>query len=257
MKSALPLIALILMIGCAGGRYIYQSGNNIDYVKIAEARGDETAGGLRHPAALKPDQLRAMLRSVNFNKRVLLAEDIEDRQLFGERSIEFLAPYLVEAFGQLGPKEVVVVSFFTQSRKFGVMNDRLTIFRAFVMEDGLHLKFSKIYAKLLGDRTTKGLERSVQGAKTLRVDLETGPGLQRISWDPEEIAFDLKYDFVKGVPPPPEKTAGVKPRVKMGGEAEPPKSVRERLKELDRMKEDELITEKEYEKKRKELLRQL
>ena len=57
------------MIGCAGGRYIYQSGNNIDYVKIAEARGDETAGGLRHPAALKPDQLRAMLRSVNFNKR--------------------------------------------------------------------------------------------------------------------------------------------------------------------------------------------
>lgn len=189
MRYRLCLLALGLL-GCASSKTLYQSPNNIDSVKIVKARGAE-AEGLKHPFTFKPDQIRSILRSIHFNKKILIAEDLGDRQLFEERHIEFLTPHLVEAFKQATPGEVVAVSFFTQSAKFGLGNDRLTIFRAFVKEDGLHLKFSKIYAKMLGDRTTKGAHRAVQEAKGLRVSLETQPGQTRIGWDPEEIAFKV------------------------------------------------------------------
>ena len=39
--------------------------------------------------------------------------------------------------------------------------------------------------------------------------------------------------------------------------SEKTKTVRERLKELDQMKKDEMITEKEYQTKRKEILKEL
>lgn len=233
---------------------IYKSPNKIDFVKIVGAKKEEKEGGLKHPYKWNPEQIRAILRSIHFNKAVMLKQDIQDQQLFGERNVEFLAPYLMEAFQKAGPEEVVVVSYFTEKSKLLVPDDRLTIFRAYIKEDGLHVKFLKLYAKLLGDRTTKGAERAIQEAKGMHVSLELQPGQNRISWDPEELVFGLKYDF-KGSGPP-EQEVRVKMKPSSAGAA-PQKSVRERLKELDRLKEDELITEKEYQKKRKELLKEL
>ena len=188
-------------------------------------------------------------------------KDIEDRRLFDAKNVEFLAPYLMEALKKASPQQVVVVSYFTREAKSVVMEDRLTVFRAFVKEDGLHFRFKKLYAKLLGDRTTKGLERSMQEAKGIRVQLEPQPGVALVSHKPVEVIFDLPY-FLKGTSAvPAEASPGKKPillhthdTLGKGDEGRP---IRERLKELDRLREEELITEKEYQRKRRELLEEL
>ena len=115
--------------------------------------------------------------------------------------------------------------------------------------------------------------RAIQQAQGQGVSLEMQQGQNRISWDPEEVVFDLHYYTEGGVKPvaaEPETKADKKnaknkksavtpvatetPRV---SQPAAPKSVRDRLKELDQLKKDELITDKDYEEKKKELLKSL
>lgn len=265
---ALVILSLSVFLSASSfaGTVIYKSRNKLDFVKIEKAKKPEKEGGLLHPHEFDPEQIRSILRSIRFNKKILLLKDIENKTLFDEGNIEFLAPYLIEAFKKANAEEVVAVSYYTREGKSVIQNDRLTIFRAFLKEDGLHMKFTKMYAKLLGDRTAMGADRMSQEARSLRVSLEPQPGQNRISWDPEEIVFDLAV-FAPGGMKVPAPIA-VKHESKKGKEKvraseerrEPPageKSVKERLRELDELKKDELITEKEYQRKRRELIEQL
>lgn len=248
MKFILISFGLILAIGCAKSGYIYRSPNQIDFVRIVKAKKSDRKEGFLHPYKMDPAGIRAALRSLHFNRELLIREDIQGRGLFEERHVELLAPYIIRAFEKAGPEELVVVSFFTQSRSFGLMNDRLTLFQAFMKEDGLHLRFSKLYAKLLGDRTTQGSYRAIQGAKGIRIGLETGPGQSRIGFDPEEIAIDLKR--ITG------RSKEERPKEPKSATLQGP-TTRQRLNELERLKEEGLITEEEYEKKRKKILKEL
>ncbi len=239
--------------------YIYKSPNKIDFVKLTHANKDEKAGGLKHPYTFTDNQVRTILTSLHFNRNVLLEKNIRDRQLLNERSIETLIPYFVQAFQKVKSDEVVVVSFFTKNATFGVQDDRLSVFRAYTQEDGLHLKFSKVYAKMLGDRTTMGAEKAANEARSFRVSLELQPGQNRISHDPEELVLDLSYFSPEGIKEAALKKVLVEEKKSVLSKkvSEKPKTVRERLKELDDLKKDELITEKEYQKKRRDLLDQL
>lgn len=258
------LVVFLLGGGLAqADTFIYKSKNKLDFVKIDGAKKKEKEGGLKHPYEFGPEQIRPILRSIHFNKKILLLKDIENQQLFDEGNVEYLAPYLMEAFRKAGPEEVVVVSYFTRDTKVVIQNDRLTIFRAFVKDDGLHFVFTKLYAKLLGDRVTMGPEKMSREARSLRVGLEPQPGQNRLSWDPEEIVFNLAYYGPTGVGEPAavavkgKKEKGKKEAAVKGEGAAEGKSVKERLKELDELKKDDLITEKEYRKKRLELIKQL
>lgn len=258
MGTSLLMSSFFLTLPVFAGEYIYKSSNKIDFVKIEKADKSEKEGGLKHPADFTAEQLRAILDSVHFNKKILLLKSVENRQLFKEGPIEFLVPYLMEAFKKVTPEQVVIISYFTHDSKIVIQDDRLTIFRAFVKEDGLHFKFSKLYAKMLGDRTTQGPERAASEAHSLRVALEPQPGQNRISWDPEELVFDLSYFGPSGqVTVVKEDVKKSKTKIKETPESSSGKSIRLRMKELDQLKKDELITEEEYQKKRKELLRNL
>lgn len=252
---------------------IYKSANKLDFVKIGKAKKEEKAGGLKHPYTFEAGQIRDILRSIRFNKKNLIMKDQENRALFDEQNVEFLAPYLIEAFKKTGPDQAVVVSYFTRdSKALIIQDDRLTVFRAFVKDDGLHLRFNKLYAKLQGDRVTMGADRMAQEARGLRVGLEVQPGQNRISWKPEELVFDLSHFTSQGVVSTSDKAVSSKDKKeskknkkvkeeesqpKQALEDEGKKSVRQRLKELDQLKADELITEKEYQKKRQELIKEL
>ncbi len=252
-KIHVVALSLFLAVPLGADTFIYKSSNKIDYLKIDQAKKVEKEGGLKHPHSFSPDKIREILRSIRFNRKAIIFADIREDQLFPERNVEFLAPYLIEAFNKVEPEQVVVISFFTERSDNVLPDDRLTIFRAYLKEDGLHLKFSKLYAKLLGDRTTKGATRAVQAAKGLRVSLELQPGQNRVSWDPEEIVIDPDFKPGKAAPVP-EKKVDVRMKPSQTADHRP---VRDRLKELDRLKEEELITEKEYQKKRQQLLREL
>jgi hypothetical protein len=259
--------------------YIYKSKNKIDFIKLEKAKKDEKDGGLDHPHTFTADQIKQVLSSIHFNKKILILKDIENRDLFDEKNVEFLAPYLVEAFQKAKPEQVVTISYFTRNSHFVIQDDRLTVMRTFVKSDGLHIKFQKIYAKMLGDRTTLGSAAATSQARGLRVSLELQPGQNRVSWDPEELVFDLSQytggAIAAKVEPKKEKGKKEKKGKEIVAEeavkessvpkktaaSEPAstgdKSVKDRLKELDDLKKDEMITEKEYQAKRKELLKDL
>lgn len=273
-RIATFVIAFLLVVSLGhASTSIYKSPNKIDSIKTGKAKKNEKEGGLNHPYTFSDEQIRSILGSFRFNKKIIILKDVENRQLFDEKNVEFLAPYLIEAFQKVKPEEVVVVSYFTRDSKFVIQDDRLTVFRAFVKNDGLHVKFTKLYAKMLGDRTTMGATRATQEARSLRVGLEIQPGQNQVSWDPEELVVDLNHFSKEGVvvdEKKPEskkekkgkivqktKTATATSDANTEDNAEKFKSIRERLKELDQLKKDEMITGKEYERKRKELLKEL
>ncbi len=269
--------------------YIYRSTNKLDFIKLDPAKGAEKQDGLNHPYTFDPQQMRDILGSIHFNKKVLILKNVENRQLFDEQNVEFLAPYLIEAFQKVKPDQVVTVSYFTRDSHLVIQNDRLTVLRAFVKNDGLHIRFTKLYAKLLGDRVTLGEAAAASQARGMRVSLELQEGQNRISWSPEELVFDLNHfrglsggavakDSKGGKDTKSsEKTeakADTKPdkkekKSKKGEKTPTPEeaaaaeaadkaqSIRARLKELEQLKKDEMITNKEYEEKRRALLKEL
>lgn len=268
--SIVVLCLLLATVSKAqAGEVIYRSTNKLDLIKLDKAKKSEAAGGLSHPYTFDPVQMREILGSIHFNKNVIFLRDVEDRDLFDAGNVEFLSPYLIEAFQKAKNNEVVTVSYFTRSSKFVIQDDRLSVFRAYVKDDGLHIKFSKLYAKLLGDRTTQGADRAASQARGMRVSLEPQKGQDRISWDPEELVFDLHY-FVPGGSAtakkeeivPEKKTTKKSEQVTTKKSASTSmdtgeKSVKRRLEELEQLRKDELITDKEYQQKRKELIREL
>lgn len=260
-------LAVIVPSMAQAGETIYKSKNKIDYIKLDGAKRAEKEGGLNHPYTFTGEQMKAVLSSIHFNKKILLMKDVENRNLFDEQNVEFLTPYLIEAFQKAKADEVVVVSYFTRNTKLVIQNDRLTVLRAFMKSDGLHMKFTKIYAKLLGDRETQGSAMATSQARGLRVSLELQPGQNRVSWDPEELVFDLghfsgtataeKSEPKKEKAKKEKKDKEIVAEEGMKTEDAGEKSVRDRLKELDQLKADALISEKEYQAKRKELLKEL
>lgn len=270
MAAAVLAVFASLAVGTASaGDTIYKSKNKIDFIKLDGAKKAEKEGGLNHPYTFTGEQMKAILGSIKFNKKILMMKDIENRNLFDETNVEFLTPYLIEAFQKAKPDEVVVISYFTRDTKLVIQNDRLTVMRAFLKNDGLHIKFTKTYAKMLGDRTTQGAAMASANARGMRVSLELQPGQNRVSWDPEELVFDLSQ-FTGVAPAIAEKTPPKKEKVKkekkgkeivaedaVKTEDAGNQSVKDRLKQLDDLKKDEMITEKEYQAKRKELLKEL
>jgi len=273
MMAVLGMLAAFVSSNALAGETIYKSKNKIDFIKLDGAKKAEKEGGLNHPTTFTSDQMKAILSSIKFNKKILMLKDIENRELFDEKNVEFLTPYLVDAFQKAKSEEVVVVSYFTRDSKLVIQNDRLTVMRAFVKSDGLHVKFTKIYAKMLGDRTTQGAASSSAQARGLRVSLELQEGQNRISWDPEELVFDLGRFTGSAVAEKAEPAKKGKAKKEKEGKeivAEKAtkqtatasddsgeKSVKGRLKELEDLKRDALITDKEYQAKRKELLKEL
>jgi hypothetical protein len=267
------LLSFVCVVSAASADdYIYKSRNKLDFVKLDTAKKDEKETGINHPHDFEPDQIRAVLSSLNFNKKIIMLKDVENRNLFDAENVEFLTPHLVEAFKKAKPDQVVVVSYFTRDTHVIIQNDRLTIFRAYLKNDGLHLKFTKMYAKLLGDVGTLGVDRMAQNARGIRVSLELQPGQNRVAWDPEEIVMDLaqlkspasvKEEPVKKVAKKEivrktkTETPAVETPAKVSSNGDGSKSVRDRLQELDQLRKDALITEKEYQAKKKDLLKEL
>ena len=116
----------------AADDYIYKSKNKIDFIKLEKAKKNEKEGGLNHPYTFTADQIKQILSSIRFNKKILLLKDIENRNLFDEQNVEFLAPYLLEAFQKAKPEQVVTLSYFTRNSHFVIQDDRLTVMRMFL-----------------------------------------------------------------------------------------------------------------------------
>lgn len=270
MKKALLVVFLCLAAVPAFAKKttIIYTDNRFNWVKIVEMnKKDSEKIKPTLPAVFTEEQLRAILKEIKLSRSVIMKKEVETQDIFDERGINFLAPKLVDALAKATDKDVVEFSYLTKDPIFILRDDRLTIGRVWVKDTDLYFAFDKLFAQLLGDYDKRGdFSKSIARAKGLRLSLDVRDG-QSYGETTGELVIDTTRDFTKpavettdteiATTKTPEKTAEAKSTAKSTPLPEPVRTVRDRLKELDQLKEDGLVTEKEYNQKKRDILKGL
>lgn len=276
-------------------KYLYRQ--RLNWVKIDEAPakllGTEP---ILHPVtSVSAEEMEAMLLSVSINRKHLLKKEVETTDVFNSWESRRLSPSIVQGLAELAPDQVVAFSVIHKRPLFILANDRLSMGLIWVTSEGIHLRFTKLFAKIAGDyEASANFDKSVRRAKTMRVTLEANDG-QKLSYESNtEVIFDPQFDFATQVaardeqqrleeeeslkaspkkrkemrreaartPPPPVPPKPVsEPEVARKAEparkepsVAPSESVSGRLREIEQLKKEKLITEQEYQALRKKIL---
>ncbi len=255
----------------------------LNYVKLVEVKpavAEERQ--MTHPVDITEQKLRDILISLKLSKGQLFSDEVSERRVFDDYSASYLAPALSQAFRQAKENEEVLFSFVVKNNKFILREDRLTMVTAWVSNNELYLEFDKLYAKLTGDTDKRGnTSKLVSRARGSRVHLELEPGMQMAAVGSNVLMIDLKHDFAPVVaettPAPAARTKDTPKRSTKSkysreagaGEAtaeasstaapavSSEDSITRRLEELDTLRKRNLISRKEYNEKKKEILNDL
>lgn len=284
MKSFVFLVLLLLIpfvpSGVWGGSdYIYRQ--RVNWVKLEKADPAKISfGDIQHPStSLSTEQVEAMLLSIKISKKHLLKKEIDTVDVFNSWEARKFAPLLVEGLAKAGPEEVVNFAVVHKRPLFIIRNDRLTIGNLFVASDGAHFQFTKLFAKLDGDyEASANMDKALRRAKTMRVTLEAHEGQMLSYTSATEIILSPSYDFIKNVQveqaqreaeeatamkakserksAKKEDVSSVVSRSSSDSSA-PSGDVAARLRRLDELKSQKLISDQEYQDLRKKILSEL
>lgn len=280
MTFLFSLLVSFLWLGtlyAESDQYIYRS--RVNWVKINPAKPKEVpVGSLLHPqTSISTEQMEAMLLSIQIDKKYFLSKKMKTRDIFSAWEARKYAPYLVEALAKVDPDHVVNFSVVHKRPIFILQKDYLTIADVWITSEGVYFQFSKIFAKLDGDYlASANTDKAIRNAKTMRISLSSGEGQKLSYFSPMEIIMDPNYDFaskvalrleeqsqeeeelLKGEPKEKEKKEKTSPSVsKSTPPVETTGTTAERLKKLDTLKKQGLITQKEYDALRQKILSEI
>lgn len=259
---ALTLAGLMAMptAGFAKGKnYVYRSRAN--WVKLVKLSNKQLAGvTLVHPVTeITAPQMEAMLLSLTMSKASLFKKDLNTNEIFSIEEARKYAPYLVQALKQAGPNQVVNVSVVHERPYWVIQKDFLSMINVYKDEEGVHFNFSKLFAKLTSDyEQASKLDKAINDAKSMRVGLEAQPGQKLAYSSSEEVILDPNFDFVNNV----NRTVVAQEKYRVGANTDDNAALQtgsasERLKALEELKAQKLISDSEYRKKRKEIMKGL
>ena len=264
-RIVLTITLITLVVSAAGCGFENRKGYYYDnhwYNFVREAKlNQEVTGTINQPYEFSEPQMSTILRMVEIKKGSAFTKDEKFKEVFDTYSINKLTPALVEAFKNVTPAQQVEFGFLVKDPTFIIKNDRFTSGIMWVEDNKLRIKFDKLCVKVTGDTNKRGyynIERSIQQARGLRVTLETQPGMEYGSSTTElvvdpGIAMTIAEERLKKEA---ELAAmGLKTDVKI--EVIKDKSAQARLKELETLKKERMITEEEYQVKKQEILNQL
>lgn len=277
----IPLMLILCVFAsdalALGKNYLYRS--RASWVKLEKLGKKELAGQtLSHPAAhLTTATMEAMLMSLQMQKGQIFKKELNTTQVFNDLEAKKFAPYIVEALAQATPYQVVNISVIHKRPYFILRNDYVSNVSIFVTEKGVHFYFNKLFARLEGDyQQASNIDEALNNAKSIRVDLAAGPGQQLTMNDGKEIVLAAGFDFATGVAALKQQQADEDSEaLKAKSERKQKKSktddvavtstttsssstsIADRLRALDDLKKQKLITETEYQQKKKEILQNL
>lgn len=273
---ALIILSLVPLSAFARKTTYIVTNHRFNFVKLKEVSNKEAEQRqMTHPKEITEAQMRAILESVKLSKRHLFSKEIDTQDVFDENAVNYLAPALSRAFREASPNEKIVISYLTKQPYFIVRNDRLTIADIWIHDNEMHIRFQKLYAKLMGDTDKRGTHnREIANAQGLRVDLDIQPGQMMATNDDNELIVELDHDFRSDLERaaalenkqviPAEKTtktakadataSTVTDTATAGTESG---DVRSRLSQLEQLRKEGLISNKEYKEKKKEILKDL
>ncbi len=276
------LIALVLPLTVQAESIYKKKYNSIKLEKIDE---ELTAGEpVDHPALLEEAKLYNMLASLRFDKKSLILKDVENIRLFGDKDLKLLTPHFLTALRKATPEQMVSFAYVKVGRNWKVMrDDRLITGKMFVRGGELYVSFTKLNAKIFGDYQRAGSERILQRAKDLRVSLDAKGGqrllngkfialkfnhnyhadLMRLAADERALKAAKKAEQVNDEIPLPRSTSTTAQndvplpasrRTAPAASAPASGDAKLRLETLEDLKNKKLISEREYKRKRKEIL---
>lgn len=267
-------VALSPMLAYAAKTTYIYSDRRFHFVKREELgkKDLKERGEVNHPYEFTELQLREMLSRVQVNRKVLFKKEVEESHVFNQTAMEFLVPHLVTAFKEATPNENVIFSFVAKKPTFVFRDDRITIASAWVQNGFLHLEFKKLLAKLAVTNYDKlgDVSKAINRAEGLRVALELGEG-QQFGKTTEEILLPVPTAAVAVAAAQTEekKAEEAKPKMKEAKVVAPKEELKSqkvettspvsssaeaKLEEIKKLYDKKLITKKEYEQKRKEVL---
>ncbi|MCC7344814.1 MAG: SHOCT domain-containing protein [Deltaproteobacteria bacterium] len=299
MKRLLQIFSLVLLSVpalAARGATVYQQPNNqANFVKLEKFKPKGPEVQLNHPHTFTDEQIRAILRSLKYSKKLILLKESKNRDIFELEYIDKFAPYLIEAFAKATPEQAVIWSVVQKRPYFIIRNDKLTSVRLWIVGDELHMDFLKVEAKLQGDYQAKTTgQRLIDEAKGVGVRIEPQQG-QKFALDTTDtLIIDLKANWPqiadalddederlreeaelakkgKKVAKSPEassaagattlsttsSTTAAPAPARPAPSAKDQSDAQARLTELKALKDKGLITEKDYDKKKEEILKDL
>ncbi|MBX7147600.1 hypothetical protein K1X76_00820 [bacterium] len=259
--------------------YLYR--RNVNWVKINDASSkDIPLGTLKHPNnSISVEQMEGMLLSIKINKQAMFKKEVNSVDVFDAWEARQYAPLLAEGLSKAGPDQVVNFSMVHKRPIFILQKDYISIANVFVATDGVHFQFTKLYAKIEGDyQAAHDMDKALRKAHTMRLALDAGAG-QMLSYNgTSEIVLDPAYDFVSQAynrlakaredeeqslrgKKAAKKEVSEEQKLKPGVSSTPSYSnsgdPAARLKKLDTLKAQKLITDKEYQDLRKKILSEL
>ncbi|MFH1829154.1 MAG: hypothetical protein ABH871_00055 [Pseudomonadota bacterium] len=287
-KIVLMFIAVIILwpaLSFARKTTYIATDHRFDYVKLREVKaGVAEERNMTHPKQLDEQGLREALKSVELSKSYITKKEVDTQRVFDNSAIDFLVVNFAKAFSRASSNEEVVFSYLQKNPLFILRNDRINLGQAWLSGDELHIKFEKLYAKVTGDVDKRGNEaKAIARARGLRVRLELGPGQTMGVKDTSELILNLHYNYAEEVKPtevPTTTKTMAGETVAVPGAEEVNKAevasnstptsptvttetntetntVKERLQALEELKKEGVISNKEYNEKRKEILKDL
>lgn len=261
-KSVLIIVVLAIMVGCGfkNRKGYYYDNQRFNYVRLEKFKG---AGdkNINHPFQFTDPQMSTILKMIEIKKGVFASKSEKIKNVFDSYAIGKLTPPIIKAFSEVTPDQKVGFAFMIKDPMFVIKNDRLSTGSMWVEDGKLHIDFDEIYVKVTGDTDKRGyiaMRRQVQSARGLRIALDLQPG-QEYGDSTHELVVDVGLSAQiaeERLKKEKELAAkGVEDTVKI--EVVKDKSVRERLRELKTLRKEQMITEEEYQQKKKELLDQL
>jgi len=244
------VLAAVLVAGCSLSMFqqdkvIYRDGQDT-WVKLTEANEEVTP--LDHPLEMSGEDMETMLESVDYFKPGFFSvtgKEGDTYDLFNKEEIDMMAGPLAEALSKAGPNEWVDFSVYNFRGQAFLGNFIITDGVMFVKDGKLNIAFRNLAVKAAPDsRDINTLDPTESYREFRKIVPQSGQDKVAENW----LAIDMKT--VKQ-----EKEAAEKAEAE--AEKKTPteeRSAKERLKELQELYDEGLITEEEYNKKRKEIL---
>ena len=292
MRYGAVLVAVGALAGCAtapspkplpsmhtapaGSRVLWSNG--VQYVALSRPVSSNAAPS-DQPVTLKASQLGKALGKL----KVQWGQEPGAHAVFTQASLKRLTPHLSQALSQAGAHQDVTFAVITrgplrQGKMIGmeVRHPTVTTVRAFYRQDHLNLIFGLVHARFVEEYMNTGHLRpmppgqrdaALQGGYRIEGSGASHPHSGRPDWvsvglmppQPKPAAQPQpSQPAQQAAPSAPAKVAQPKASTSQAGSAsEEYQSIARRLKILDKLRRQGLITKQEYRSKRAQILKGL
>ncbi len=282
LKLVLLFLMIFFAVGCLFnktykksnivGAVIHDQETSVEIREELDENGDAIKKDFNHPYYFTETGLTDILSSIHYKHRRVLLSGKGRRKLFRQAELQKIVPPIINAFSMATDSQDILV--FSTSYKV-LLSDRQSYFSMFVLDNELHIVFSTIKSKKSytddraaarrGDMNKLKDPLDVKRSSFWALIPEGGQRLKkgRLNWLIIDLSSDLfgvagSTDFNTDSIRADSGTKTIKKRVVTDSsfveEKKKYQNVREKLRELKELKDEGLISEEDYDEKKKKFL---